>query len=361
MPSSPPSRIDDRDPLKDRKLKAGPSESTVGNVRPDADIASPNSSGSILGEIDRQLSDLLRASKKMDTIAPDGGPDQKGVDNEKNKAVRELNAQVASLDTTVRRVLAKAEAAQDLPYENQVRILPASWKSDYDPGYLVFMKRVAQLAIQNGEDPRTLYSPNYATRILSLLPIKKDSTIADVGAGTGAFEVALAKSGMPFEKVYAVDINSTGLEIMNFVLSKAGSPTRKRVEAVVSTLEDVTLPADSVDVALIVNTPFVIARGQIKAELIGQNDAQEMRCLRTLTKAMRPGAELHEFALWETHTDGISPQVRTQLEALYAQAGLKLLRLDLVGLAGEDMAQPSPNAGLHLHAVCAKSAMGPTP
>ncbi|MCB9479877.1 MAG: methyltransferase domain-containing protein [Deltaproteobacteria bacterium] len=254
------------------------------------------------------------------------------------------------------RMSAYADAMLDIPSDVALRrALPASWKSDLDPGYLMFMKRVAELEIRKGSRPDSLYDPDWATRVLPYLPTTdSETTVADVGAGTGAFLVTWMQSGRPFAKAYAVDINEMGLDLMKHVLNAAGFQGRNRVKPVVSRLDDVLLPTDSIDLAVIVNTPIVIGQGQVKSHLAEHPEFNEMRCLASLSQSMRPKGQLHEFAMWTNGDREVPPQVREQLERIYGAAGLKLEKLELVDLADGKRDEDGKLIGMHLHAVYTK-------
>jgi ubiquinone/menaquinone biosynthesis C-methylase UbiE len=89
--------------------------------------------------------------------------------------------------------------------------------------------------------------PDLAIR---LLRIQKGSTVADVGAGSGNITIRLAKAVGPMGKVYANDIQTGMLEILGKNLAKAKVTN---VVPVLGTIDDPKLPAESIDLAIMVD------------------------------------------------------------------------------------------------------------
>lgn len=89
--------------------------------------------------------------------------------------------------------------------------------------------------------------PNRVVRALELRPY---DAVADIGAGTGYFTFRIAPH-VPDGVVFAVDIEE---EMLNIVRKRAQRQGVKNVRPVLGTVEDPNLPADSVDVAVIVFT-----------------------------------------------------------------------------------------------------------
>lgn len=85
--------------------------------------------------------------------------------------------------------------------------------------------------------------------LLDILDLKPTDVAADIGAGTGYFSFRLAKA-LPQGKVLAVDIQPEMIEYLNQGKKKAGTPN---VQPILGTITDPKLPANSVDLALMVD------------------------------------------------------------------------------------------------------------
>lgn len=81
------------------------------------------------------------------------------------------------------------------------------------------------------------------------LELKPADVVADIGAGSGYFTFRMARE-IPEGKAYAVDISP---EMLTIVKARIGKYKTKNVVPVHSTITDVKLPADSVDLILIVD------------------------------------------------------------------------------------------------------------
>jgi len=130
--------------------------------------------------------------------------------------------------------------------------------------------------------------------MIELVPFfhfKPDDVIADIGAGTGYFQLTLLEQKVSFGKIYAVDIDDTALDILRYILDQAAYPGRERVIPHLSAPEDVRLPAASLDVATVISSPFFRAETQPDGAL--RPPSASLTCLRTLHRAMKNGALLH--------------------------------------------------------------------
>jgi len=85
---------------------------------------------------------------------------------------------------------------------------------------------------------------------LRLLRIRKGATVADIGAGSGYITILMAKIVGPMGKVYASDIQQGMLELLQQNVSKA---KLDNVIPVLGTIDDPKLPADSLDLAIMVD------------------------------------------------------------------------------------------------------------
>jgi len=85
---------------------------------------------------------------------------------------------------------------------------------------------------------------------LRLLRIKKGATVADVGAGSGYITLRLAKIVGPMGKVYASDIQSGMLTLLQQNMARAKVDN---VVPVLGAFDDPKLPAASIDLAIMVD------------------------------------------------------------------------------------------------------------
>ena len=99
------------------------------------------------------------------------------------------------------------------------------------------------------------------------LELKPADVVADIGAGSGYFTFRMARE-IPDGKAYAVDISP---EMLTIVKARIGKYKTKNVFPVHSSITDVKLPADSVDLVLIVDAyhefshPWEMARSILAA------------------------------------------------------------------------------------------------
>ena len=90
-------------------------------------------------------------------------------------------------------------------------------------------------------------NPDLAIR---LLRIRKGATVADIGAGSGYISIRMAKIVGPMGKVYASDIQQGMLELLQQNVRKA---KLDNVIPVLGAIDDPKLPADSLDLAIMVD------------------------------------------------------------------------------------------------------------
>jgi ubiquinone/menaquinone biosynthesis C-methylase UbiE len=94
--------------------------------------------------------------------------------------------------------------------------------------------------------------------IVSNLPIQVGSVVADLGAGTGAFTIPLARTTGDRGKVYAVEIQK---ELVGTLQQNANKSGRRNIEVIWGDLErhgGTKLKDASCDVAFVSNTLFLI-------------------------------------------------------------------------------------------------------
>lgn len=87
--------------------------------------------------------------------------------------------------------------------------------------------------------------------IIETLQLQPGQTVADVGAGTGAFLDDLSKAVTPSGKVYAVDISPA---FVQFMQEKVEQNQLTNVTVRLGQLDSMGLPVHSVDVILVVDT-----------------------------------------------------------------------------------------------------------
>jgi ubiquinone/menaquinone biosynthesis C-methylase UbiE len=86
--------------------------------------------------------------------------------------------------------------------------------------------------------------------MLEALAVKAGQTVCDMGCGNGFYTLELARLVGPRGKVLAVDIQPEMLSLLNQRARKAGL---KNIEPILGTLIDPKLPADSLDLILLVD------------------------------------------------------------------------------------------------------------
>ena len=107
-----------------------------------------------------------------------------------------------------------------------------------------------QVWVDRFETPgREVYDRRQA--ILDATAVKPGMVVADIGAGTGLFTRLFARTVGAEGKVYAVDISRPFIDNIMRVNRDMGLTN---VEGVVNTAKDVSLPADSIDLAFITDT-----------------------------------------------------------------------------------------------------------
>ena len=104
--------------------------------------------------------------------------------------------------------------------------------------------------------------------LLPQLRLRPGLTVADIGAGTGYYTRRIVPLLGPLGKVYAVDVQPEMIEILTSTAKRAGLDT---VTPILGALDDIRLPAASVDVAIMVDVyhelefPFEVLASIVRA------------------------------------------------------------------------------------------------
>ena len=111
--------------------------------------------------------------------------------------------------------------------------------------------------------------------LLAALMLKPGIVVADIGAGTGYLSRRMAPLVMPGGKVWAVDVQP---EMINLLQAGAKRSGLTQIEAKLSAVDDVKLPASSVDLAIMVDVYHELA--------------YPYEVMASLLKALKPGGRL---------------------------------------------------------------------
>jgi ubiquinone/menaquinone biosynthesis C-methylase UbiE len=112
-------------------------------------------------------------------------------------------------------------------------------------------------------------------RAIDVLKLEKGSTVADVGAGSGYMTVKLAKKVGPQGKVYANDIQQGMLDLLSKRVTKS---KLTNVSTVLGTQDDPKLPADTLDLVVMVDVYHELSQPQVM--------------LRHIRDSLKPGGRL---------------------------------------------------------------------
>lgn len=111
--------------------------------------------------------------------------------------------------------------------------------------------------------------------LLAALMLKPGSVVADIGAGTGYLSRRMAPLVMPGGKVWAVDVQPEMINLLQAGVKRSGLT---QIEAKLSAVDDVKLPASSVDLAIMVDVYHELA--------------YPYEVMASLLKALKPGGRL---------------------------------------------------------------------
>lgn len=139
---------------------------------------------------------------------------------------------------------------------------------------------------------------------IRLMDVKKGSTVADIGAGSGYMTVKLAKRVGATGIVYATDIQPAMIALLEKAVAKA---KLTNVRAILGAIDDPRLPAESLDMALMVDVYHELSQPQVM--------------LKRIHDALKPGGRL---ILLEYRKEDPSIPIRPEHKMSVAEAKLEL-------------------------------------
>jgi ubiquinone/menaquinone biosynthesis C-methylase UbiE len=141
-------------------------------------------------------------------------------------------------------------------------------------------------------------------RAIDVLKLQKGATVADIGAGSGYMTEKLSKKVGAMGKVYAADIQQGMIDLLNKRIAK-----RKltNVTPVLSAQDDPRLPAEAIDLVLMVDVYHELSQPQLM--------------LRHIKAALKPSGRL---ALVEYRKEDPSIPIRPEHKMSVAEAKLEV-------------------------------------
>lgn len=197
-------------------------------------------------------------------------------------------------------------------------------------------KEVLLEKIKDSEAISPLFKSTVTEIDFSDLGITPASVIADIGCGTGAFEFSLLERKVKFARIYAVDIDKRSLEFLDFALEAAKLEGWKKITTVLSQYDDVSLPAKSINIAMIHNTRFGMREGD--APLQGEKLKQRDRAMASLKRSLKPGGEVHVYEPTYTVVRETKPKFPEEnVSEPFLAHGFKLLRKKRIRIDEEEL------------------------
>ena len=155
---------------------------------------------------------------------------------------------------------------------------------------------------------------------LADLKIQPSSVIADIGSGTGAFEMRLLERGINFSKVIAVELHHITLSFVEWSIRKAHPAAIDKFQFLQSLPDKLDLIPESVDIMLTCDTRFVDSEGG-RCFTLHKGVGPTIKAMR---RAMRKGGRLHVVeSLWIT--DPNDPLPEDCAIKIWESYGLKLI------------------------------------
>jgi len=143
--------------------------------------------------------------------------------------------------------------------------------------------------------------PDLAMR---LMRVQRGATVADLGAGSGYFTTRLARAVGPQGRVYAVDIQQGMLDLLQAALARE---RLTNVVPVLGAIDDPRLPADSLDLVLMVDVYHEFSAPQTMRQHI--------------RRALKPGGRL---VLLEYRAEDPDVPIRPEHKMTKAQVKLEV-------------------------------------
>jgi len=139
---------------------------------------------------------------------------------------------------------------------------------------------------------------------LDALKLAQGSIVADVGAGSGYMTVKMAKRVGPTGKVYANDIQP---QMLSMLRQRLDREKLTNVELVLGTLDDPKLPANTLDLILMVD--------------VYHEFSQPQQMLRRMRESLKPGGRL---VLLEYRKEDPSIPIRPDHKMSVAEARMEV-------------------------------------
>lgn len=189
-------------------------------------------------------------------------------------------------------------------------------------------KRVFLEAVEKKQSLTPLFAiSSTAPEMAAALELKPTDVVADVGAGTGPFEIMLLEKGYPFARLYAVDIAAAALDFFRFLLENSGLPGKERIVPVLSTMNNITLAPESTDVLFLLNTPIFMGDPETK---------KANRCLQSIVVALKSGGRFHIFHEKMPH---FPPEFPETVVRTFDLLGLRSFKVEVIEI-GDTLRRP---------------------
>ena len=155
---------------------------------------------------------------------------------------------------------------------------------------------------------RELYSAREA--VLASVDLTEGNVVADIGAGTGLYSLMFADAVGSSGHVYAVDIEPLFLDLIN---RRAEDLGLYNITAVLGRQNDVSLPAQSVDVVFVADTYHYFENRE--------------EIMRTVMNALKPGGSLI-IVDYDIMPDAVRPPSKSHIR--FGKAGV-IAELEYIG------------------------------